>query len=238
MLAFLPCLPFLAWQRTHVWRDALSLWSDTVQRVPGSAQAWFGLGDAYGAAGRTGEAVAAYRRALAINPLHPDALLNLGIHLFQRGEVTAAKDLLLRLVHLRPRSADAFFVLGNCYFRTGAWQEAERAYGRSLELEPESADALLNLGKLYAQEGKHPAARETFQRALRARGEHGEIYYNLATLDAVQGQTSEALRELELAFREGFQDVSDLPKNRALDRMRTLPEYRRLVQAHFPGEPR
>ena len=109
--------------------------------------------------------------------------------------------------------------------------ERERLHPRRLE--PESGETLLNLAKLYVQQGRPEAARETFQRALRAPGERGDVYYNLATLDSAQGRAEEALRNLELAFRAGFRDVADLPRNRALDPLRTLPAYRRLMQVYL-----
>ena len=234
MFVVLVVLALLARDRTTVWRSSLSLWDDTVRKVPGSVQAWFGLGDAYGEAGRGGEAMNAYRRALAINPYHADTLQNLGISYLQGGDAAAAKPLLHRLVRLRPGSSEAFFLLGNCHFQAGEWSEAERAYERALSLDPRSGDALLNLGKLYAREGKPVAAREAFQGALRTETDRGDVYYNLATLEASQFRPDAALDYLERAFRKGFRDFADLPRNRGLDPLRGLPAFRRLAETYVP----
>jgi Flp pilus assembly protein TadD len=54
--------------RNQDFGSEVALWSDTVRKSPGSARAWNNLGYAYQLEGRLEEALAAYRRALALEP--------------------------------------------------------------------------------------------------------------------------------------------------------------------------
>lgn len=66
-----------AHQRTEVWKNSLTLWDDTVHKMPQAAIAWAGLGNACLNAGRIEEAVGHYRRALLLDPDNRTAQSNL-----------------------------------------------------------------------------------------------------------------------------------------------------------------
>ncbi len=63
--------------RNQDYRSEVALWSDTVRHSPGKARAFNNLGFALQQAGRPEEARAAYERALALDPEHIPARINL-----------------------------------------------------------------------------------------------------------------------------------------------------------------
>lgn len=63
--------------RNQDYRSEVALWSDTVRKSPGSARAFNNLGYAYQLEGRKAEARTAYERALALDPDHIEARINL-----------------------------------------------------------------------------------------------------------------------------------------------------------------
>jgi len=63
--------------RNQDYRTEVALWSDTVRKSPGKARAFNNLGFALQQAGRREEARAAYERALALDPEHVPARINL-----------------------------------------------------------------------------------------------------------------------------------------------------------------
>src|SRR3990170_7778070 len=56
----------LVFQRNRVWKDELTLWSDTVQKVPQSPLGFTALGVAYRRLGRYNNAFDAYHKALIL----------------------------------------------------------------------------------------------------------------------------------------------------------------------------
>jgi tetratricopeptide (TPR) repeat protein len=70
--------------RSLVYRDELTFWAEAASSSPGSARAWNNLGHALAVACRTGEAERAFERALAADPEHFRAAVNLG--LLRQGE--------------------------------------------------------------------------------------------------------------------------------------------------------
>ncbi|MDH3319168.1 MAG: tetratricopeptide repeat protein, partial [Betaproteobacteria bacterium] len=63
--------------RNRDYRSEVALWTETVRQSPGKARAFNNLGFALQQAGRTEEARAAYERALALDPQHVPARVNL-----------------------------------------------------------------------------------------------------------------------------------------------------------------
>ena len=100
------------------------------------------------------EARAAYRRALELDPAHPDAHLNLGRLLHEAGDATAAAAQYRSALASRPADATAEFNLGVALEDLGQTDDAVAAYARALALDPALADAHYNAARLYEKKGQ------------------------------------------------------------------------------------
>ena len=106
----------------------------------------------------TDRATDAYRRALALNPGHIRAHLNLGRLQHEAGEVESAEAHYRQALAANPDSATAAFNLGVALEDLGRVSEAIDAYERALRSEPDMASAHYNLSRLYEAEGRSKEA--------------------------------------------------------------------------------
>jgi tetratricopeptide (TPR) repeat protein len=104
------------------------------------------------------EAMAAYQRALEIQPRLADAHLNLGRLLHERGEAAAAEEHYRQALTARPDDATAVFNLGVALQDLGRLPEAADAYEAALALDRALADAHFNLAGIYEGLGQREAA--------------------------------------------------------------------------------
>lgn len=132
-----------------------------------SADAWFDVGFCADR-DRSGfpAAIAAYKRALEIDPTHVPSLINLGNVYYEMGEFEQARE-----VYTRGTSADAdnprtHFNLGNACDETGDLLGAMRAYRRAIVLWPGYADAHFNLALVAEKLGSWAMALQHWQRFL------------------------------------------------------------------------
>lgn len=121
------------------------------------ADDWFDLGLDLEATDAS-EAVAAYRRTLALEPAHFDAHLNLGRLLHEAGDVAAAERHYRRAEALRPDDATAAFNLGVALEDRRRLADAAAAYQRAIAADPRYADAHFNLSGVLEKLGRKQAA--------------------------------------------------------------------------------
>ena len=127
-------LPWLSWQRTSVWSNDTSLWTDATRKTPGSPLAWNGLGMAYVDRGLPDEAAAAFMKALAIDPDYKLALNNIGALYNTRGKISEARPFLLKVTGLFPEDVNGLMNLGINYSLSREFRDASQPFKRVLEL--------------------------------------------------------------------------------------------------------
>jgi len=135
-----------------------------LRQAPETAEAWFAQGcdleaDAEGdPEGDLDAAIAAYRRALEIDPGLADAHLNLGRLRHEMGDLAAAEEHYRAAANARPDEPTTAFNLGVVLQDRGRLAEAAAAYEQALALDNRFADAHYNLAGICETLGRREAA--------------------------------------------------------------------------------
>ncbi len=132
-----------------------------------AARGWYRRGCALEEAAPA-KAIAAYRRAVALQPDHAEARLNLGRLLHETGDVTAAEAQYRRALEIAPRDPIAWFNLAVSLEDLGRAEAALDAYGHALDLDPALLDARANAARLCERLGRHREAVRHLSAARRA----------------------------------------------------------------------
>jgi tetratricopeptide (TPR) repeat protein len=130
--------------------EAAAVYRDVLDREAETARAWTNLGNAEGAQGRTAEAEAAYRRALALDPAHRDALNNLAWLLLEEGRrLEEAEELAARAVAAGgPDPHLALDTLARVQAARGRCSEAAESARRAVERTPPGSAARAEIESL------------------------------------------------------------------------------------------
>ena len=118
-----------------------------------SAEEWYRWGCELEAAAPE-EAAEAYRRALAVDPGHADAHVNLGRLLHEAGDAEAAHGHYRRALEERPQDPTAAFNMGVALEDLGRPADALAAYEKAVTLDPQNADAHYNAANLCERLGR------------------------------------------------------------------------------------
>lgn len=157
------------------------------------------LGVALQAAGRNDEAVASYRRAVALEPNYAPVYSNLASTLRSAGRVDEAVSTYRHALELKPDFPDAEYNLANALLQEGQTDEAIQRFQVALRALPESADAHNNLGIALAGKGRAEEAAAQFRRALESDPNSVIAHRNLGDLLADAGDHTGALTHLRRA---------------------------------------
>jgi protein O-mannosyl-transferase len=210
-------LGILTFQRTRVYRDAQTLWQDTLAKNPSSWLAHTSLGVELRRKGDADGALQEFQAALAINPHCYEALNDIGNMLADAGRLNEASRYFEQVIQYQPKASAGYGNLASVRFRQGDLVQAGALYQQAVELDPYDHDARINYGKLLATLGKFDAAAKMFQEAsaLVPQDAAAELYWGRCL--AAMGKLAEARRHFEKAVElrpEWKEAENDLKRTR------------------------
>lgn len=119
-------------------------------------------------------AAAHYRVALAENPRHPGARLNLGVILARTGRAEEGRPMLEALAAEEPGNAKAHFNLGVVRGDAGEYEAAMESFARALAVDDRYVEAWHGYGVEHYRAGDLDRARDALARAVTLGQERGE----------------------------------------------------------------
>lgn len=130
--------------------------------------------------GEAQKAIEAFTQAVAINPVHPDALLNLANAQLRAGQPQAAIQRAQEVLAIEYRSAAAHYVVGCAQLRLSNHAEAIKSLQISHDIDPSVAAVSFHLGRAQLAAGQVEEAVFSFQEATIHDGKHPAAYYVLS----------------------------------------------------------
>ena len=158
----------LTYRQVGYWHDTESFWRRTVALTQDNYIAQNNLGDFLLNQGKTEEAAAHFRAALAIRPEGLAANLNLGAYEDGRGNLPAAIEryqMVARDAGDAGMRATAYGSLGFAYRGLGQSIKAKQCFETALQLAPDRARAMIGLGLIAQENGDLAEAIRLFSRA-------------------------------------------------------------------------
>lgn len=157
-------------------------------------------------AGRLAEAEALYRRVLAADPAHADALHMMGLLALQAGRAEEAVRLIAPVARRFPNTPELQSNLGNALRALGRLEEADASYRRALALRPDFVEALNNRATVLDALGRADEAEPLLGEALRLRPDYVEAWNNLGGVRRSQGRLADAAASYRkaLALRPAY----------------------------------
>jgi protein O-mannosyl-transferase len=200
--AVLMALGVMTWRHSAVYRDAETLYRDTIARNPYAWMAYQNLGTELAARNRFAEAIEAYEGALRIRPNYVEAQRNLVLAHMKLGDAAAELP--------------------------GRANEAIAHYEAVLRVDPNHFRARYNAGTLLMDvPGRHAEAITHLESAVKIQPDSAEAHVNLGVLLAdVPTRAQEAIEHLEFAIakRPELVHLKELIEN--VRRSYVLPQRR------------
>jgi tetratricopeptide (TPR) repeat protein len=205
--------------------------------------------------GQTGQAAAALRRAISLDPQNPMPILELGVLLLSSGRAQEALSCFERARVLQPRSIDVHLPRGMALEMLGRRVEAASAYEEAVALAPSNAEAHARLGVLLRTQQSFAEAAARFRKAaklatntslgrlceayaLMAEGETEQAQAAFRRIVALEPKNATAHSALgKLLAESGKQDEARAAFERAIQlEPRMAGHYYDLVRIHPLGE--
>jgi tetratricopeptide (TPR) repeat protein len=225
-----------AFLRKELTSPAEEQFQQALSLAPSYVRAMIGLARVYGQTDRNDQAVALWRRALALRPQMGELHFQMGFPLYAAGRLDEAIAAWQEAARLEPQLAQPHFQLAIAYEDRGEYQQAIEEYQRALQANPGYVLADYNLAHLYVKMGRIREAVIEFKKAIEINPRFGDAYNSLAWLYAQEGTNLDegielANKALELDLESGayWDTLAELHiKKGEVDRAREI--FHRMIQ--------
>jgi tetratricopeptide (TPR) repeat protein len=193
LVAYFAFLGHQTYFQTHVWKNSMTLWKDTIEHNPACWVAYNNLGNAMLEKGDLIAAEGNLRRAVELHPNRGETHVLLGLVSAKKGDLHEAIEEYKKALAIKPDLAVAHANLAAAWLQMGHLQEAEKHCRQALELNPDSGTAYVNLGLLKKRSGNLVEAISFYRKALEAEPYLAEAHHNLAVALDIEEKHGEAL---------------------------------------------
>jgi len=175
--------------------------------------------------GRAEEALAAIRRAHALEPLSLTINMSIGTCLFyaRRYDDTIAQQ--KGTLELDPTFTPALRNLGGAYEQKGMYGEAIEAYRKAMSLSPHDVSAKGLLAHAYAASGDRDEGRRLLRELTDQSSRRFVSSYSLAAIHVALGEREPAFERLEQALRDRDRAMAWIKVAPRLDPLRADPRF-------------
>jgi tetratricopeptide (TPR) repeat protein len=209
LVAYGLLLAGLTWQRGHVWKDSITLFTDVInkgQLTSGGIDPFLSIpfnnrGVARKRSGDRAGALADFNQAIALNSRDPNAWLNRADLHFDAGEFDAAMPDYNKALEVDPKKAKAYANRGASYGAQNKFDLALPDLNRAIELDPTLADAFGNRALLYYNTKRFPEELADIDRYLRLKPDDAEMIEMRAVVLMDLNRLPEAESEFDRAIR-------------------------------------
>ncbi len=178
-----------------------------------NAEVWNNLGNSLCRRGLWELAIAAYRKALEIQPSSVDAHCNLGVALVRNGELDAGIASQRRAIELNGSFPAAYSNLGSALLIAGRFDEAETALNQAIQLQPDFAEAHFTRSLIWLMRGDFEKGWAEYEWRLKGRSifMHGATKFNQPRWDGGELNGRTILLHAEAGLGDSMQFVRYAP---------------------------
>jgi tetratricopeptide (TPR) repeat protein len=193
-------LGVLVWQQGTIYRDAETLYRDTISKNSDAGMAHYNLAILLVKRGRPEEVVAHFSEALRLQPDDADAHYNLGVALEKQGRLKEAMAHFSEAVRLRPDYADAHYSMAVILAGLDRYKEATSHYSKALRVNPNHVKAHNNLGVALFSLGQFDNAIGHYLTAIKLDPNFSKAHNNLGNALVQKGKLDEAIIQYHRAL--------------------------------------
>lgn len=182
--------------------------------------------------GRTNEALPYAQRTYELDPMSPRASADLGSAYYEARQYGRAIEQLAKTIEMEPKFAPAHARLGAAYLAKGSYREAieELKKARDIENSPERPGRFAWLAYAYAVSGDRAEAQRMLHELMDLSRRRYIPPYDFALIYAGLGEKDKAFAQLEKAYEEHSQALTDLKADPMFDSLRSDPRFTDLLR--------
>lgn len=194
---YLLVLGSITFNRTSVWYDSESLWTDVIRKYPTDFLGYNNRAMHYANLGKDDLAILDYSSAVSYHGYSLQSYYDRGLLYLKQGDFANALSDFDIVVSLDGTNLNGYLNRGLIYMNMGEFERAERDFARCIKIEPKSPLAYFNRGLLYSRIRQNDLALKDLSRAVQIESKNFQFRLFFARALALAGNWQEAINEFE-----------------------------------------
>jgi len=194
---------YLAHERSKVWKDSYTLWTNVIENYPEKVFGYYQRGGYFTSSGRPDLALPDYQQTVRVDPDFSDGYNHIGMAHFQMKDFNRAVASCTRAIELDGSNHMAYVNRGVIYMNLAKYESALTDLDQAISLKDDAPLGYVNRGLLYEKTGQYAKSIEDQSRAI-ALDPRNPGHYNYrgvakAYLGDLQGAHEDFLKAMALA---------------------------------------
>ena len=161
------------------------------------------LGVVYLRQGDAGEAEAAYKKAISIEPGYVYGYINLVDLYREQGRETEGEAILQIAISYNPGSAELYYAYGLLLTRLKKRSQALAAFETAVKFQPENTQLQYYLALAYLQNGQTNKSLKLLEKANKINPYNPDVLFALTTINRDRGEIESALKNAQKLYEIG-----------------------------------
>lgn len=229
---------YLGLRNPELFQDAVKAYDEAIALEPNALEPRLLMGEMFIDKYDSPQAHEAFQEVLAINPVHPRALVGLARAKHFDGDQAEAFELASKSLEINYQYVPARILLARLKLEAENMPEAEAELQQALAVNRNSLDALSLLGTIRFLQGDERGFNEVRDRVLGLNPTYGDFYVTVAEVAAQVRRYAEAERLAQLAVEtdsESWAGYGALGLNQL--RLGRVEEAKASLERSFAGDP-
>ena len=195
---------YLSSQRTTVWKNAETMWSDVIEKYPMRVPVSYNnRANFYFKRKEYKKALPDYDAAIKIRPTYDLALFNRGTTYLNLGDSEKAMEGFEAAIEANPKYAKAWHNKAIVFYNAKKYKQAIKAYEKSIEIDPNYIISYYRLGLAYNGAGNYAKAVENYDKYLRYKPNDSQTHNGRGVANQQLGKLQEAIQDFSKAIQVG-----------------------------------
>lgn len=250
-IIYLLFLFYLTFQRTKVWHDSITLYSDAIDNGYKAAILYNNRGAVLSDSTRNEEALKDFASLVALKPRYPNGWRNKGLIHVRLKQQEEGIHAFTEAIKNSPTDPSNYLSRGTIYVERNEFDNAILDFSKMVEMNPQSGEGYYARSEAYGKSGKLTDALTDINKAIELSPDNGQAYNNRGIINSMSGKLQEAIndftRSLELKpdnysaytnralaykglgkYAEALQDMQTAKEKGVAVDENTVQEWRRL----------
>lgn len=225
---YLLFLCYLTFQRTKVWHDSITLYTDAIDHGYKAAIIYNNRGAVLSDSTRNEEALRDFTSLVELKPRYPNGWRNKGlIHVRLKQKEEAIRSFSEAIKYF-PSDGSNYLSRGTIYVEKNDFENALKDFSKMIELDPKSGEGYYARSEAYGKSNRLTEALADINKAIELSPENAQAHNNRGIIYSMAGRFQEAVNDFTRAL-ELKPDNFNTYTNRALS-YKAMGKYTEALQ--------